>query len=189
MKYSILTIALLLISGITWAQGTIEDYNRAYGLREKFSSKLIFYSDVTPQWVEGTDCFWYVRNTPEGAEYVKVDAGEKKRTPLFDQKRLSVALTASTGKTINPMQLPIRGCQLSQGLDTLRFVYEGKRWCFDIIRPMRVCFLSLPNKSIGWNGMTRKKALLSLRPMASMWHLSKMTMFVCVMWQQAKRNN
>ena len=57
MKYSILTIALLLISGITWAQGTIEDYNRAYGLREKFSSKLIFYSDVTPQWVEGTDCF------------------------------------------------------------------------------------------------------------------------------------
>ena len=130
MKYSILTTAALLISGAAWAQGTLDDYNRAYGLHKKYSPKLVYYSKVTPQWIEGTDCFWYVRNTPEGEEYVKVDASEKKCTPLFDPDKLSASLTAS--KEIDPMQLPIRGCRVSQNLDTLRFVFEGKRWCFDI---------------------------------------------------------
>ena len=83
MKYSILTTAALLISGAAWAQGTLEDYNRAYGLREKYSPKSVYYSNVT-------------------------------------------------SKEIDPMQLPIRGCRVSQSLDTLRFVFEGKRWCFDI---------------------------------------------------------
>ena len=134
MKYSILTTAALLISGAAWAQGTLDDYNRAYGLHKKYSPKLVYYSNVTPQWIEGTDCFWYVRNTPEGEEYVKVDASEKKCTPLFDPDKLSASLTASTSKEIDPMQLPIRGCRVSQNLDTLRFIYEGKRWCFDITR-------------------------------------------------------
>ena len=132
MKYSILTTAALLISGAAWAQGTLEDYNRAYGLREKYSPKSVYYSNVNPQWIEGTDCFWYIRNTPEGEEYVKVDASEKKRALLFDSNKLSASLAASTSKEIDPMQLPIRGCRVSQSLDTLRFVFEGKRWCFDI---------------------------------------------------------
>lgn len=32
------------------------------------------------------------------------------------------------------MQLPIQRCHVTPGADTLRFVYEGKRWCFDIRR-------------------------------------------------------
>ena len=108
MKYSILTTAALLISGAAWAQGTLEDYNRAYGLREKYSPKSVYYSNVNPQWIEGTDCFWYIRNTPEGEEYVKVDASEKKRALLFDSNKLSASLAASTSKEIDPMQLPIR---------------------------------------------------------------------------------
>ena len=75
-----------------------------------------------------------MRNTPEGNEYVKVDAGKQKRTALFDQQKLSAALESSTGKDIDPMQLPIQRCHVTPGADTLRFVYEGKRWCFDIRR-------------------------------------------------------
>lgn len=124
----------LLTGGMALAQGTVEDYNRAYELREKYNSKHVFYSNVNPQWIDGTNLFWYVRNTPEGNEYVKVDAGKQKRTALFDQQKLSAALESSTGKDINPMQLPIQRCHVTPGADTLRFVYEGKRWCFDIRR-------------------------------------------------------
>ena len=124
----------LLTGGMALAQGTVEDYNRAYELREKYNSKHVFYSNVNPQWIDGTNLFWYVRNTPEGNEYVKVDAGKQKRTALFDQQKLSAALESSTGKDINPMQLPIQRCHVTPEADTLRFVYEGKRWCFDIRR-------------------------------------------------------
>lgn len=124
----------LLTGGMALAQGTVEDYNRAYELREKYNSKYVFYSNVNPQWIDGTNLFWYVRNTPEGNEYVKVDAGKQKRTALFDQQKLSAALESSTGKDIDPMQLPIQRCHVTPGADTLRFVYEGKRWCFDIRR-------------------------------------------------------
>lgn len=124
----------LLTGGMALAQGTVEDYNRAYELREKYNSKHVFYSNVNPQWIDGTNLFWYVRNTPEGNEYVKVDAGKQKRTALFDQQKLSAALESSTGKDIDPMQLPIQRCHVTPGADTLCFVYEGKRWCFDIRR-------------------------------------------------------
>lgn len=124
----------LLTGGMALAQGTVEDYNRAYELREKYNSKHVFYSNVNPQWIDGTNLFWYVRNTPEGNEYVKVDAGKQKRTALFDQQKLSAALESSTGKDIDPMQLPIQRCHVTPGADTLRFMYEGKRWCFDIRR-------------------------------------------------------
>lgn len=124
----------LLTGGMALAQGAVEDYNRAYELREKYNSKHVFYSNVNPQWIDGTNLFWYVRNTPEGNEYVKVDAGKQKRTALFDQQKLSAALESSTGKDIDPMQLPIQRCHVTPGADTLRFVYEGKRWCFDIRR-------------------------------------------------------
>ena len=124
----------LLTGGMALAQGTVEDYNRAYELREKYNSKHVFYSNVNPQWIDGTNLFWYVRNTPEGNEYVKVDAGKQKRTALFDQQKLSAALESSTGKDIDPMQLPIQRCHVTPRADTLRFVYEGKRWCFDIRR-------------------------------------------------------
>lgn len=124
----------LLTGGMALAQGTVEDYNRAYELREKYNSKHVFYSNVNPQWIDGTNLFWYVRNTPEGNEYVKVDVGKQKRTALFDQQKLSAALESSTGKDIDPMQLPIQRCHVTPGADTLRFVYEGKRWCFDIRR-------------------------------------------------------
>ena len=83
-----LSIAMLLSGGMAFAQGTVDDYNRAYALREKFSANKVFYSNVTPQWIEGTHQFWYVRNMPEGRIYVSVNADKKNRKELFDHKRL-----------------------------------------------------------------------------------------------------
>ena len=93
---------MLLSGGMAFAQGTVDDYNRAYALREKFSANKVFYSNVTPQWIEDTHQFWYVRNTPEGRIYVSVNADKKNRKELFDHKRLSSALSNASGKEVKP---------------------------------------------------------------------------------------
>ena len=82
-------VAMFLSGGMAVAQGTVDDYRRAYALKEKFSADKVFYSNVNPQWIEGTHQFWYVRNTPDGRLYVSVDADKKARKELFDSHRLA----------------------------------------------------------------------------------------------------
>ena len=115
-----------------WAQGTVEDYNRAYELREKYNAKHVLYAGVVPHWVDQTSAFWYVRQTEKGKEYVKVDAASKKRTALFDQQKMAAALTEKAGRAINAYNLPLQNCQLNISLDTLRFQLDGKFWAYSI---------------------------------------------------------
>lgn len=124
----------LLISGYAAAQGTTEDYNRAYSLRKAFNAKQVYYSQVYPTWNEKGKFFWYVRNTPDGPVYVKVDAKKQQRSALFDQKKLATALAGQTGKEVNEKQLPIQKCKVTNGMDTLFFAFNGTNWCYDITR-------------------------------------------------------
>ena len=114
---------MFLSGGMAVAQGTVDDYRRAYALKEKFSADKVFYSNVNPQWIEGTHQFWYVRNTPDGRLYVSVDADKKARKELFDSHRLAKALGAASGKEVKPQALALGHLSVSKGLDTLRFVF------------------------------------------------------------------
>lgn len=132
-KSGVLLFALGSMSCISlWAQGTVEDYNRAYALREKYNAKHVLYAGVVPHWVDQTSSFWYVRQTEKGKEYVKVDAASKKRTALFDQQKMAAALTEKAGREINAYNLPLQNCRLNISLDTLRFQLDGKFWAYSI---------------------------------------------------------
>jgi dipeptidyl aminopeptidase/acylaminoacyl peptidase len=132
-KSGVLLFALGSMSCISlWAQGTVEDYNRAYALREKYNAKHVLYAGVVPHWVDQTSAFWYVRQTEKGKEYVEVDAASKKRTALFDQQKMAAALTEKAGREINAYNLPLQNCRLNISLDTLRFQLDGKFWAYSI---------------------------------------------------------
>ena len=132
-KSGVLLFALGSMSCISlWAQGTVEDYNRAYALREKYNAKHVLYAGVVPHWVDQTSAFWYVRQTEKGKEYVKVDDASKKRTALFDQQKMASALTEKAGREINAYNLPLQNCRLNISLDTLRFQLDGKFWAYSI---------------------------------------------------------
>lgn len=132
-KSGVLLFALGSMSCISlWAQGTVEDYNRAYALREKYNAKHVLYAGVVPHWVDQTSAFWYVRQTEKGKEYVKVDAASNKRTALFDQQKMAAALTEKAGREINAYNLPLQNCRLNISLDTLRFQLDGKFWAYSI---------------------------------------------------------
>ena len=142
-----LSIAMLLSGGMAFAQGTVDDYNRAYALREKFSANKVFYSSVTPQWIEGTHQFWYVRNTPEGRIYVSVNADKKNRKELFDHKRLASALSNASGKEVKPEAIQLERLRVNPSLDTLRFVFGNQRWMYATRKNQLVNEGALPDRN------------------------------------------
>ncbi|NPD92124.1 S9 family peptidase [Xylanibacter muris] len=129
-----LIFALLAVCGNASAQGTEEDYRRAFSIPEKFSAAKVMYSDVRPQWISGTHTFWYVRNTPDGRFYVAVDADRKQRRELFSHTRLAKALATATGNDITPGNIPIEHLSVNRLADTLHFVSYGKRWMYAVKR-------------------------------------------------------
>ncbi len=128
------TLAVLLLAGAVTlvAQGMVEDYKRAYSLRGKFTSDKVYYSGVSPRWIGDTHTFWYVRHTPEGNRYVKVDADKQTRTDLFNHDKLAVALTKTVGRDVNSKKLNLQSLSVNERLDTLRFQYDGKNFIYAI---------------------------------------------------------
>lgn len=110
-------LAMLLSGGMAFAQGSVEDYNRAYELREKFGAKQVYYANVAPQWIDGTHHFWYVRETPEGRIYVVVDADKKSRKELFDHRKLATALSQASGKEVKADALQPQRLRVNRTLD------------------------------------------------------------------------
>lgn len=128
-KLTFLAISIWFIGQTLLAQGTVEAYNRAYSLQEKFKDKVL-YSNVVPQWIGKTNYFWYVRTTPQGKSYVLVDAKKQRRTELFDHNKLALELTLATNKPVDAKQLPITTVNVSTTLDTIHFVYNAYKWAF-----------------------------------------------------------
>lgn len=128
------TLAALLLAGAVTlvAQGTVEDYKRAYSLRGKFTSDKVYYSGVSPRWIGDTHTFWYVRHTPEGNRYVKVDADKQTRTDLFNHDKLATALTKSVGRDVNGRKLNLQSLSVNERLDTVRFQYDGRNFVFAV---------------------------------------------------------
>lgn len=119
------------LGGEVMAQGTVEDYRRAFALQEKFSASNVYYSNVQPHWVDGTHRFWYVRHTPEGRVYVVVDAQTKKRTELFDHPALAEALTQASQKKVEANAMHLERLSVDKETGELSFVFNNHRWSYD----------------------------------------------------------
>ena len=127
--------ALLLsacLGGKALAQGTVEDYRRAFALQEKFSASNVYYSNVQPHWIDGTHRFWYVRHTPEGRVYVVVDAQTKKRTELFDHPALAQALTKASQKKVDANTVLLERLSVDKETGALNFVFNNHRWHYNV---------------------------------------------------------
>ncbi|HJD77365.1 MAG TPA: S9 family peptidase [Bacteroides reticulotermitis] len=159
-KLGLFLIAMLLNGGMAIAQGTVDDYNRAYSLRDKFSSNKVFYSNVNPEWIEGTHQFWYIRNTPEGRIYVSVNAEKKGRKDLFDHKQLANALGKASGKEVKPEAINLERLYVNKTLDTLRFNFNNQKWMYAVRKNQLANegTLPAPSKPRHWMEMDDEKS-------------------------------
>lgn len=133
MNNKVVTVCLLIASGSInlYAQGTLEDYNRAYGLAKKYNYGYVPNSRINPVWIEDTDSFWYLEDTPDGAHvYTVVDAKGRKKSQLLSQRALADALKAKGVEDINPHDLRLEHLRVSSNLDTLDFNRSGRMWTY-----------------------------------------------------------
>jgi len=91
-----------------------------YELAERFApyklEDMAYDLTVDPQWIEGTEGFWYDFETAEGTRYWIVNPEDGTQRELFDRERLASELTRITQDPWDAKHLPI---------ENIRFVDEN----------------------------------------------------------------
>lgn len=121
-----LVILFIFQAGVI-AQGKLEDYERANGLRDKFRDK-VHYSNVDPGWINGTNKFWYIRNTPEAKEFVIVDSEKSQVKPAFDHKKMASSLSKAWETDVEANKLPFSRITFVDGAKSIRLDRDGFQW-------------------------------------------------------------
>src|SRR5690349_7518809 len=88
------------------SQVTRDDYARAERMLLWNAAALVRNASVQPHWIDGSDRFWYRRETADGGEFVVVDPARGTRRPAFDHARLAAALSRAADSAWTAEQLP-----------------------------------------------------------------------------------
>src|SRR5262245_26773851 len=71
---------------LTQGQGAVPDYQRAERFLGDEIKKLVYDGQVSPQWIEDTNRFWYLKEGPEGKRFILVDPVKGTRQDLGDNE-------------------------------------------------------------------------------------------------------
>ena len=148
MKKLLSIMLFACISVPLLAQGTTEDYKRAFEQRAKYSGK-VYYDNVSPNWIGNTHNFWYIRNTPDGRIYVIVDADKQNRTELFNHEKLAKALTEATKRDYRAKGLHLERLAVEEKLDIIHFQANGHRWAYNIRKNQLTDEGAIPQRPMG----------------------------------------
>lgn len=106
-----------------------------YALAEKFravSSEMDKYSTaVHPNYIAGTDLFWYEFRTREGSEYYLVDPRKRTKRLLFDNAELLSKISEITRKPYHPRK-PGFQLEFEKDAKTLVFETDGKKFAYNV---------------------------------------------------------
>lgn len=113
-----------LISGAAFAQQTpITKAN--YDLAARFSAKkvgkMVFSTQVQPNWFRDSDKFWYMYKTPAGEKYYIVDPAAGTKKEIWDMGWLAARITEIVKDPFDARHLPIRNLKLK---DDQYFTFE-----------------------------------------------------------------
>ncbi len=131
-RTALLLLAVFLVSAIpVSAQGTRADYDRAFGLREKWQGLAVNLPD-RPSWIERTNRFWYRKTVPGGYAFIVVDAASLSKAPAFDQEKLAAALAKVSGEKVASLKLPFFMIRFAGDGKSVEFEAFGSRWSCDL---------------------------------------------------------
>jgi dipeptidyl-peptidase 4 len=119
---------LFLAMPAAFAQGTLEDYQRAERFLPGNVRHLVYVADVTPHWIEKTNRFWYRRAGLKETQFVLVDAEQNTSGPAFDHERLAAALSRAAKQDYSSSALPFSEIEFAENGKALRFSVDGAQW-------------------------------------------------------------
>lgn len=96
-----------------------------YALAERFSSKkigkLLFSTDIKPNWFKNSDKFWYSFKTTKGTEYYIVDPQLGTKKKLWDMAVIAAKVSEIVLDPFDAQHLPIKNMELK---DDSYFTFE-----------------------------------------------------------------
>ena len=149
-----LLLAGLCLSLNVSAQGTLDDYNRAYSMRSRYGADKVLNASIEPHWLGKSHSFWYVsRNVESGSnDYLLVNADKGTSRPLFDVKKLAKLLSKETKSEVKPEKLDLQRLRVNAAGDTLQFSAAGRNWVYNN-RKNILTAESTPQNARGFRGM------------------------------------
>lgn len=127
-KFAIIFGTCLLTLHCAFAQGTLEDYQRAQRFLPGNLRHIVFVADIEPHWIEKTNRFWYRRIRPEGIEFILVDADKNTVAPAFDQTELAKKLSQVSNRQYEALDLPFTDIEFVDDGQAIRFQIENLQW-------------------------------------------------------------
>ncbi|MBW2507927.1 MAG: DPP IV N-terminal domain-containing protein, partial [Deltaproteobacteria bacterium] len=130
---SITIVATLLLTApvAALAQGTIADYQRAMGLRDRFDGLAVDVPEAA-DWIGETTRFWYRKSVVGGDEFVIFDATTQQKRPAFDHARIAAALSEGAEEPYSAVTLPFRTIEFVDNETAIEFPLEGTIWKCDL---------------------------------------------------------
>ncbi len=133
-KNSILKVivsALLLVPVMAKAQGTIDDYKRAYSLYNKFNATHVYGNAENIKW-EGNGIFHYTAYTPEGLTYYIGQTSPDVSTTdvkAVNMEALAALLSKETGREIKRNSVRLENFKVNDATtSTISFVLDNQTW-------------------------------------------------------------
>ena len=128
---SIAAFCAPLLSASAQGNLSVNDYQHAESMLSYNTQPLVDRSNVNANWIS-TDKFWYRVLTPQGSEYILVDAAKGTKTNAFDQQKLAAVLSTTTGKSYTAAALPFQSISYAADGNSISFRAEGKQWRYDL---------------------------------------------------------
>ena len=142
---------LVMLSGLVFSQGASADYERAFGLRNKYQDLAVNLTERV-NWVNKTSRFWYRRTVKGGAEFMLFDAETMSKKQAFDHERLAAGLSAATGEKLTALKLPFQTFNFVDEEKALEFVTGETRWKCDLAEYKCTKLGALPQRGDGLAG-------------------------------------
>jgi len=100
---------------------TRADIERAAQFYPDAERTLVRNAAPVPNWIAGTDRFWYRHEIDGGYRFVTVDAGTGTAEPSFDHDAMARTLSSRLDKPVTPTQLPIVAFRYADDRQTVIF--------------------------------------------------------------------
>lgn len=163
-------IGVLALAG---AAATVEDYERAAALLPGALDSKVRNIRVIPHWIAGRDEFWYRQETPEGHQFIRVNAATGQKRAAFDHAAIAAALTAAVGSEARATSLPFDSFDYGRRQEAIKVAVDGKDYRCTLRQPR--CVPSSAAEAIpgvlvspdGRHGVLTREGNLWLRDMKS----------------------
>ncbi len=125
----IISIIVILLFSTTFSRSQMSPdvYQRADDLVKTTSDK-VYNGNVRPEWIGNTGNFFYENFTPNGTEYLIVNAVNLTKKQAFNKEKFVSAFETATGQKIKAGKLPISNIIFSEKLGSFAFVYDNYNW-------------------------------------------------------------